>query len=224
MQKDSWFVHSFIPPTLCFKSYKNPTYKNDFLETGGYQASERYKWAYYPMFCVLFYFCRTGQNAKKEDCNISGWHNWTIIAAHNIIISHFICIHLETCICRLTKQANGHQCHESVAYCRYNILPGRKLSPFPVSLPPESQWQISFTQDLLGEFCSYQPSNLLCLARKSQVCSLPQSASMSALVLTNILSAGVPADWNHKAILGNLKPMSTISHHNYQFGAPESCS
>lgn len=167
---------------------------------------------------------RTGQNAKKEDCDISGWHNWTIIAAHNIIISHFICIHLETCICRLTKQANGHQCHESVAYCRYNILSGRKLSPFPVSLPPESQWQISFTQDLLSEFCSYQPSNLLCLARKSQVCSLPQSASMSALVLTNILSAGVPADWNHKAILGNLKPMSTISLHHHQFGAPESCS
>lgn len=84
-----------------------------------------------------------------------------------------------------------------------------RRSTFPVSPLPQSQWQkISLLQDLLSSSANStitrRPTHSV-LARKPLVCSLPPSASMPVLVLTNILSAGVPADWRHEAILGNLK-------------------
>lgn len=98
---------------------------------------------------------------------------------------------------------------------------------FPVSSLSRSHWHVSLLQDLLSLSANSAITSLpplLCLAGKLQTGSLAQSASRSAVVLANILSAEVPADRTHKAILGNLKPMSTIFLYHQQFGASESCS
>lgn len=95
-------------------------------------------------------------------------------------------------------------------------------------LPPlQTQWPISLRQDLFSPsansaFTSFPTSSVWLGNGRSALClGLPQCMR---LFLTNILSAGVPPDWNHKAILGNLKPMSTISLHQHRYGAPESCN